>query len=151
MTIVFRSKVDAKLWAIGLAMPAVALIAIITSPRLSTGLLWLPVIATVLVAAIVVWMVLSTYYEFKGDTPRAVDGPPRNRFRRRSRIADLARGQGRFPRSAATASAAAGRGIVRVQRAELAHHAIGPAKSILQRIFAAATLAARADHIVFLD
>jgi hypothetical protein len=75
MTIVFRSKVDAKLWAIGLAMPAVALIAIITSPRLSTGLLWLPVIATVLVAAIVVWMVLSTYYEFKGDTLVAHSGP----------------------------------------------------------------------------
>ncbi|MGO9991644.1 MAG: PH domain-containing protein [Steroidobacteraceae bacterium] len=75
MTIVFRSKVDAKLWAIGLAMPAVALIAIITGPRLSTGVLWLPVIATVLVAAIVVWVVLSTYYEFKGDALVAHAGP----------------------------------------------------------------------------
>jgi hypothetical protein len=75
MTIVFRSKVDAKLWAIGLAMPAVALIAIITSPRLSNGLLWLPVIATVFVAAIVVWVVLSTYYEFQGDALVAHSGP----------------------------------------------------------------------------
>ncbi|MGO8857995.1 MAG: PH domain-containing protein [Steroidobacteraceae bacterium] len=75
MTIVFRSKVDAKLWAIGLAMSAVALIAIITGPRLSTGVLWLPVIATVLVAAIVVWVVLSTYYEFKGDALVAHSGP----------------------------------------------------------------------------
>ncbi len=73
--IVFRSKIDAKLWAIGLAMPAAALIAIITSPRLSTGLLWLPVIATVFVAAIAVWVVLSTYYEFKGDALVAHSGP----------------------------------------------------------------------------
>jgi hypothetical protein len=72
---VFRSKIDAKLWAIGLAMPAVALIAIITSPRLSNGLLWLPVIATVFVAAIVVWVVLSTYYEFQGDALVAHSGP----------------------------------------------------------------------------
>jgi len=72
---VFRSKIDAKLWAIGLAMPAVALIAIITGPRLSTGLLWLPVIATVFVAAMVVWVVLSTYYEFKGDALVAHSGP----------------------------------------------------------------------------
>jgi hypothetical protein len=37
MTTVFRSKVDGKLKAIGLAMPCLALFAIITSPRLSTG------------------------------------------------------------------------------------------------------------------
>jgi hypothetical protein len=75
MTTVFRSKVDGKLKAIGLAMPCLALFAIITSPRLSTGLLWLPLIATVLVAAIVIWVLLSTYYEFKGDALVAHSGP----------------------------------------------------------------------------
>jgi hypothetical protein len=75
MTTVFRSKVDGKLKAIGLAMPCVALVAIATTPPLRTGVLWLPVIVTVLVAVIVVWVVLSTYYEFDGNLLVAHSGP----------------------------------------------------------------------------
>jgi hypothetical protein len=75
MTTVFRSKVDGKLKAIGLAMPCVALVAIATSPQRAAGLLWLPVIVTVLVAVIVVWVVLSTYYEFDGNVLVAHSGP----------------------------------------------------------------------------
>jgi hypothetical protein len=75
MTTVFRSKVDGKLKLIGLALPCVVLIAIASSPRLATGLLWVPIILTVLVAAMVVWVVLSTYYEFEGDVLVAHSGP----------------------------------------------------------------------------
>ena len=75
MTTVFRSKVDGKLKAIGLAMPCVALVAIATSARLATGVLWVPVIVTVLVAVIVGWVVLSTYYELDGDVLVAHSGP----------------------------------------------------------------------------
>ena len=72
---VFRSKVDGKLKAIGLAMPCVALVAIVTSLRLATWVQWLPVILTVLVAVVVVWVVLSTYYEFDGTVLVAHSGP----------------------------------------------------------------------------
>lgn len=73
-TRVFRSKVDGKLAAIGLSMPCVALVAIGASPRHS-GLLWLPVILVVLVAVLVVWVVLSTYYEIQGEALVAHSGP----------------------------------------------------------------------------
>jgi Ca2+/H+ antiporter len=56
MTTEFRSKVDGKLKAIWLAMPCMALVAIATSTRLATRVLWLPVILMVLVAVIVVWV-----------------------------------------------------------------------------------------------
>jgi hypothetical protein len=75
MATAFRSKVDSKLKAIGLGMPCVALVAIATNARLASGVLWLPVIMTVLVAVIVTWIVLSTYYEFEGDTLVAHSGP----------------------------------------------------------------------------
>jgi PH (Pleckstrin Homology) domain-containing protein len=75
ITTLFRSKVDGKLKAIGVAMPCVALVAVASGPRLATGLLWLPIILTVLVATIVVWVVLSTYYEFEGDLLVAHSGP----------------------------------------------------------------------------
>lgn len=75
MTAVFRSKVDGKLKAIGLAMPCVALIVIVTGPRLANRVLWLPVILTVLAGVIVVWVVLSTYYEFDGNVLVAHSGP----------------------------------------------------------------------------
>jgi hypothetical protein len=75
ITTLFRSKVDGKLKAIGVAMPCVAFVAVVSSPRLATGLLWLPIILTVLVATVVVWVVLSTYYEFVGDLLVAHSGP----------------------------------------------------------------------------
>jgi Bacterial PH domain len=76
ITTLFRSKVDGKLKAIGVAMPWVALVAVASGPRLARGLLWLPIILlTVLVATVVVWVVLSTYYEFEGDLLIAHSGP----------------------------------------------------------------------------
>jgi hypothetical protein len=75
MTALFRSKVDGKLKAAGLLTPCVAVIALATGPRLAMGVLWLPVIATALVAVMVVWVVLSTYYEFEHDTLVIHSGP----------------------------------------------------------------------------
>jgi hypothetical protein len=75
MTTVFRSKVDGKLKAIGLVMPCVALVAIAASPQLATRAVWLPVSLMVLVAVIVVWVVLSTYYEFDSNVLVAHSGP----------------------------------------------------------------------------
>lgn len=69
----FRSKVDGKLGAIGFAMPFVALIAI----RGSAGRAALLPLAllTALVAGVVVWIVLSTYYEIAADLLIAHSGP----------------------------------------------------------------------------
>jgi Bacterial PH domain len=74
MATVFRSKVDRKLKVIGFATPCVALLAIATSAR-GPAALWLPVIPAVLVTVIVVWVVLSTYYEFSGDQLLIRSGP----------------------------------------------------------------------------
>jgi hypothetical protein len=75
MTLLFRSKVDGKLTAIGFAIPCVAVMSIITTRGPASPLSWLPVAVTVVVAAIVVWVVLSTYYEFQGDALMAHSGP----------------------------------------------------------------------------
>ena len=75
MTLLFRSKVDGKLKAIGFAVPCVALISLLTSPGLASPLAWLPVAVTVVIAAVVVWVVLSTYYEFQGDALISHSGP----------------------------------------------------------------------------
>jgi Bacterial PH domain len=71
----FRSKVDRKLQMIGLVTPVVALIAIGTSARDGRELLLLPALLTTLVAVLVVWIVLSTYYEFTRDLLVAHCGP----------------------------------------------------------------------------
>jgi hypothetical protein len=75
MTTVFPSKVDRALGAVGFAMPCVALVAIITSPRLPALLRWLPLLALAGAAVLIVWVVLSTYYEFKGEALIAHCGP----------------------------------------------------------------------------
>lgn len=74
MTTIFRSKIDGKLKLVGFAMPFVVLLAIATSPR-NAAALWVPAIATVLVAALVVWITLSTYYEFEAEMLIAHSGP----------------------------------------------------------------------------
>lgn len=73
MKVKFRSKVDGKLSAVGLAMPFVALIAL----RASAGrAVLLPLaLVTALVAGVVVWIVLSTYYEIAADLLIAHSGP----------------------------------------------------------------------------
>jgi hypothetical protein len=75
MTTLFRSKIDGKLKAIGFAIPCVAVLSIVTSKGLATPLAWLPAAVTVLVAAVVVWVVLSTYYVFQSDALIAHSGP----------------------------------------------------------------------------
>lgn len=72
---VFRSKVDRKLRAIGLAMPGAAVLAIALSPKNSMSVLWLPLTLTALVAVFVLWVMLSTYYEFQGEVLVAHSGP----------------------------------------------------------------------------
>jgi Bacterial PH domain len=71
----FRSKVDRKLQVIGLIAPIVALIAIGTTARGGRELLLLPALLTALAAALTVWIVLSTYYEFTRDLLVAHCGP----------------------------------------------------------------------------
>jgi hypothetical protein len=75
MTTMFRSKIDPKLKAVGLAAPCIAILALVTSGGLTTRLAWLPMTLTVLVAAMVVWVVLDTYYEFQGDALVVRSGP----------------------------------------------------------------------------
>jgi Bacterial PH domain len=75
MSAMFPSKVDRNLQVIGLAAPCVALIAIGTTAGHGRGIPFLVAIVTALVAVIVVWTVLSTYYEFTGDLLVAHCGP----------------------------------------------------------------------------
>jgi hypothetical protein len=74
-TAFFRSKVDRKLTAIGIAMPGAALLALALSPKTSMGVLWLPLTLTALVTVFVLWVMLSTYYEFQGEVLVAHSGP----------------------------------------------------------------------------
>jgi hypothetical protein len=75
MSVMFPSKVDRNLRVIGLAAPCVALIAIGTTASHGGGILLLAAIVTASVAIIVVWTVLSTYYEITGDLLVAHCGP----------------------------------------------------------------------------
>ena len=74
-TAVFPSKVDRKLKAIGLAMPGVAILGIALSLKNAMSVIWLPLALTALVAVFVLWVVLSTYYEFQGEVLVAHSGP----------------------------------------------------------------------------
>jgi hypothetical protein len=69
----FRSKVDRKLTAIGVAMPGAAILALALSPK--NSMLWLPLTLTALVTVFVLWVMLSTYYEFQGEVLVAHSGP----------------------------------------------------------------------------
>ncbi len=71
----YRSKIDGRMWFVGLAMPCVALIAVGTSAGRNDGPVLLLALLTTLVAAVVVWIVLSTYYEFTADQLVAHSGP----------------------------------------------------------------------------
>jgi hypothetical protein len=75
MKATFRSKVDSNLKVAGLAMPCVVLVAIGTNARHNGAVLVLLAAMTALVAAVVVWTVLSTYYEFTSDVLVAHSGP----------------------------------------------------------------------------
>jgi Bacterial PH domain len=73
MITMFRSKIDGKLIAVGLIMPCVALAAIAASPR--PAVLWVPAMAIVVATIVVVWVILSTFYEFEGEALVAHSGP----------------------------------------------------------------------------
>lgn|SRR5512146_2598750 len=64
--VVFRSKVDGGFSLIALAMPYVALVALFTAPP-RRHLVWIPVGMAFLAAIFVCWMLVATYYEFRGD------------------------------------------------------------------------------------
>jgi len=66
MNAVFRSKVDGKFKWIAFAMPAVAVVALLTASP-AGHLLWIPVGAVVLAAMTVCWIFVSTYYELRGE------------------------------------------------------------------------------------
>jgi hypothetical protein len=80
VSVTFRSKVDGSLRVLGLAAPGVALIAIATGARQGRAILLLPALLTAIVAVVVVWVVLSTYYEFTGELLVAHCGPFRWRI-----------------------------------------------------------------------
>ena len=73
MQATFPSKVDVKLSVIGFATPCVALIAIATSA--GRPVVFPLALVTALVAVVIVWIVLSTYYEFAGGLLIAHSGP----------------------------------------------------------------------------
>ncbi|HTX04516.1 MAG TPA: PH domain-containing protein [Steroidobacteraceae bacterium] len=75
MRVTFPSKVDRKLRMLGLAMPCVALIAIGTNAGHGRGVLLPLAIMTTVIAGLVLWMLLSTYYEFTGELLVAHSGP----------------------------------------------------------------------------
>jgi hypothetical protein len=85
MRTTFRSKVDPKLKALGFAAPCIAILSLVTSEGLSNRLGWLPMTVTVLIAAMVVWVVLNTYYAFQGDALVVRSGP----FSWRISLADI--------------------------------------------------------------
>lgn len=75
MSATFRSKIDGNLKVVGLAMPCVALVALGTHARHDGAVLLLLALMAVSVAGVVVWIVLSTYYELTHDLLVAHSGP----------------------------------------------------------------------------
>ena len=73
MKATFSSKVDGKLFLVGLATPCVALIAMSSTP--GRAVLFPAALVVVLVAVLVVWIMFSTYYEIAGDLLIAHSGP----------------------------------------------------------------------------
>ena len=75
MTQNFPSKVDLKIHLAGLAITVVAFIAVVTHPWTATLILYLPVLATVVAALLVNWVVFSTYYAMADDRLVVHSGP----------------------------------------------------------------------------
>ncbi len=63
MAVRFRSRIDPKLAVAGIAAPCVAAVAIGTTAHRGAGVPLALAIAAAVVAAMVVWIVLATYYE----------------------------------------------------------------------------------------
>jgi hypothetical protein len=77
MTVRFRSRIDPKLAVAGIAAPCVAAVAVGTTAQRGAGVplaLALAIVSAV-VAAMVVWIVLATYYEITEELLIAHSGP----------------------------------------------------------------------------
>jgi hypothetical protein len=75
MAMVFRSKIDRNLQWLGLALPAIAVLAVATAGHPSRGPTWVPLVATSMAAVVVAWIFLSTYYAFVEDRLEVHAGP----------------------------------------------------------------------------
>ena len=74
MNAVFPSKVDGGFILAALAMPCVALLALLTAPHRNL-LLWIPVGMVVLAAILVCWIFAATCYELQGNALVVRCGP----------------------------------------------------------------------------
>lgn len=74
MSAVFRSKIDGRFIWIALAMPAVALVALFTTPQ-GNRVLWIPLGMLFLATVVVCWIFVATYYELQRDELVAHCGP----------------------------------------------------------------------------
>jgi hypothetical protein len=72
---IFRSKIDTKLVAIALAMPALGIITLVTTRHLALRPRWLPLVVAGVVVTLVLWVIFSTYYEFQADLLLVRSGP----------------------------------------------------------------------------
>lgn len=76
MSIVFRSKVDAKFKALALALAGVAFFTAWTRPRGAPVALWTAMdLLMIGAAALAIWVTFSTYYELEHDALVAHSGP----------------------------------------------------------------------------
>ncbi len=71
----FRSKVDGKLAALGVALPVVTALVLLINGLSFGGPPWWTMIPLVLVALLFVWMLLSTWYGFEGGSLLVHCGP----------------------------------------------------------------------------
>ncbi len=75
MTVRFRSRVDAKLAVAAIAAPSVAAIAVGTTAQRGASVPLALAIVSAVVAVLVVWIVLATYYEITEELLVAHSGP----------------------------------------------------------------------------
>ena len=75
MTVRFRSRIDPKLAVAGIAAPCVAAVAVGTTAHRGSGVPLAVAIVSAVVAAMVVWIVLATYYEITDELLVAHSGP----------------------------------------------------------------------------
>lgn len=75
MTVRFRSRIDPKRAVAGIAAPCVAAVAIGTTAQRGAGVPLALAIVSAVVAAMVVWIVLATYYEITDELLIAHSGP----------------------------------------------------------------------------
>jgi hypothetical protein len=75
MTVRFRSRIDPKLAVAGVAAPSVAAVAVGTTAQRGASVPLALAIVSAVVAVLVVWIVLATYYEITDELLIAHSGP----------------------------------------------------------------------------